>query len=311
MGSTVNYTGLGVSQIYYLETMMRKRILRDRNDGYYLTKLDPIARLIPYIMRERTDAHVYFQERISLDKVEPFLKAYRREHKVKIGFMHLMVAAMVRAMSQKPKINRFVAGNKIYARNHIAISYMIMKKMSENGSETAIKNYYKPEATLHDVVNLVNEDVSFNKNEDSANDTDGLAKLLNYMPGFVLRFAMGLIRWSDAKGILPKSILEASPFHTSMFITNLGSLGIKAAYHHIYNIGTTSLFLAFGIKEKKIVKVNGVDVVKKYIDIKIVADERIVDGYYYANTMKLAIKYLENPELLLLPPVRVVEDSEI
>lgn len=290
---------------------MRTKILKDRSDGYYLTQLDTISKLIPYIMKDRTDAHVYFEDRVSLEKIEPFIKEYRQKYHVKIGFMHIVIAAMVRVMSQKPKINRFVVGRKIFARKHISISFTMKKAMTEQANDATVKTIYDPRATLHDIVRIVNEDVAYNKVDSNENNTDVLAKILGFMPGFLISAAIGLIKWTDSIGILPKSILEASPFHTSMFITNLGSIGIKAVYHHIYNVGTTSMFLAFGIKEKEIVKVKGNDVERKYIDLKVVADERIVDGFYYAQALKQAMKYLQNPERLLEPPEKVLVDADI
>lgn len=290
---------------------MRRRMLKDRNDGRYLTKLDPISKLIPYIMNDRTDAHVYFEESIDLTKVEPFIRQYRKDYGVKIGFMHIMIAAMVRTMSQKPKINRFVAGNKLYARDHIAISYTMKKAMTEKASDAAIKNIYSPYATLHDVVAIVNEEVDKNRDMDVSNDSDILAKTITIMPGFLIKAVLGLIKMTDHLGIMPRSILHASPFHTSMYITNLGSLGIRAVYHHIYNIGTTSLFMAFGIKKHVWEGAGDKAILKKYMDIKVVADERIVDGFYFATAFKQAIKYLENPERLLLPPDQVMEDDQI
>lgn len=290
---------------------MRKRNLKDRSDGYYLTRLDAISKLMPYIMKDRTDAHVYFEDRVSLEKIEPFIKEYRQKYNVKIGFMHIVIASMVRAMSQKPKLNRFVVGQKTFARKHISISFIMKKAMTEQANDAAVKSIYDPRATIHDIVRIVNEDVDYNKIDSNENSTDVLAGILAFMPGFLISASIGLIKWMDGIGILPKSILDASPFHTSMFITNLGSIGIKAVYHHIYNVGTTSMFLAFGIKEKETVKAKGKDVERKYIDIKVVADERIVDGFYYAQSFKLAMKYLQNPERLLLPPEKVMVDSDI
>jgi len=290
---------------------MRKKILKDRSDGYYLTQLNPFSRLIPFIMPERTDAHVFFKESIDLTRVEPFLKMYRDTYKVKIGMMHLIVAAMVRTMSQKPKINRFVAGKKLYARKEVAISFSMKKAMTEKAGDAAVKISYDPKATIHDIVKIINKEVAENKAEMADNKADHMTKVIGTLPNFVISLFFVGVKWADGLGILPSFLLEASPFHTSIFMTNLGSLGIEAVYHHIYNIGTTSLFIAFGKKrlEKKITK-DG-EVVKTMMDLKVVADERIVDGFYYATAFKLFIRYLEHPERLLEPPKVVVIDSEI
>lgn len=291
---------------------MRRRILRDRNDGHYLTGLDPVSKLMPYIMKDRTDAHVYFSESIDLTKVEPFIRDYRKKYNKKIGMMHLIIAAMIRTIALKPKINRFVAGSKLYARNHISISFTMKKAMTEQASDAAVKTLYNPKTTLHDVVDIINNEVDVNRGvAEGENDTDILAFVLGIMPGFIIRFFLGLVKRMDYVGLLPRKFIDASPFHTSMYITNLGSLGLKPVYHHIYNIGTTSMFLAFGMKRKEKIIVGDREEIKTYMDLKVTADERIVDGFYYATAFKLAMKLLENPERLLLPPDQIIIDSEI
>ncbi len=290
---------------------MRRRSFKDRSDGYYLTKLDAIGKLLPYIMKERNDALVYFSERVELDKIEPFINDYRQKYGVKIGFMHILIAALVRTVAAKPKINRFIAGQKNYARKEISVSFVMKKNLTEDSRETTLKNIFDPKATIHDVVNIVNTSIDDNKSDEFDNSTDLLAKTISIMPNFIINWNMWLIRTADNLGILPKKILDASPFHTSIFITNLGSLGIKAAYHHIYNLGTVSMFLAFGIKETKLIETPEGVKKQKYIDLKVVVDERIVDGYYMAQSIKLAMKYLRNPEKLLEPPKTVCEDNEI
>ncbi len=290
---------------------MRKRKLKDRSDGYYLTKLDAISKLMPYIMKERNDALVYFSERIEMDKIEPFIAKYREEYGVKIGFMHILIAALVRTMAQKPKINRFIAGSKPYARKDISVSFVMKKTLTEQAREASIKNIYDRNCTLHDVVKIVNKSIEENKVDDFENNTDLLAKAISVMPSFLISFAIWLIKYTDGKGILPRRVIDASPFHTSMFITNLGSLGIKGVYHHIYNLGTVSLFLGFGIKEAKLIETKDGIRKQKYIDLKVVADERIVDGYYMAQSLKMVRKYLRNPERLLEPPKKIVYDDQI
>lgn len=291
---------------------MRNRILKDRSDGHYLTKLDPISRFMPYIMKERTDAHVFFEDSIDLTKIEPFIKDYRQKYGKKVGMMHLIIAAMVRTMSQKPKINRFISGGKIYARNHISISFTMKKAMTESANDAAVKNIYDPRVTLHEIVDIVNGEVDENRKDKSDNDSDALVNAFAYLPGFLIGWFIAFVKFTDRLGILPAFVLKASPFHTSMYITNLGSLGIRAVYHHIYNVGTTSMFLAFGIKRReKVVGRDGSEVLKTFMDLKVSADERIVDGFYYATAFKMAVKYLENPERLLEPPEKVIIDSEI
>ena len=288
-----------------------KRRIGDRSDGYRLRKTDPFFRLLPHIMKERSDAQVFFEDRIYLEETHKLIRNLRKQG-YKLGFLHVVVAAMVRTISQKPKINRFVRGKKTYARNEISFCLAVKKEMSEEGEETTIKIKFDPKDTLYDVVDKVNKAIDENKVVEDHNGTDILAKILASLPNFLLSFAMGLIKFLDNRRMLPKSIIELSPFHSSFWITDVGSIGIRPVYHHIYNLGTTTVFLAFGTRSKEQV-INGDNKVenRKAMDIKIVADERVVDGYYYSGAIKLAKKLMTRPELLLTPPEEVILDNEI
>ncbi|MBC7959114.1 MAG: hypothetical protein H7X94_04530 [Vallitaleaceae bacterium] len=289
----------------------RKRF-GDRYDGKYLRKADPFYKIIPYIMKTRVDSQVYFDEKIDILKTDQFIKNLRKEEHLRVGFLHIMIAAMVRTISQKPRINRFVSGRKIFARNEIAISLAIKKQMNEDAPETAVKVIFKPTDTLYDVVYKINEAINANKVVGVDNDSDKLAKLIMLCPGFIVKFIVNLLTFLDNRGKLPKIVHNLSPFHTSVFVTDLGSLGIQPIYHHIYEFGTTSLFIAFGLKNtERIMNSEGNTIEHKYINMKVVADERICDGYYFSTAFKTFIKYIEKPSSLLVAPEKVVEDHEI
>ena len=140
--------------------------------------------------------------------------------------------------------------------------------------------------------------INENKNVEKNNDTDALARTLSIIPNFVLKFAVSTIMFLDKHGILPKAIIKASPFHTSAFLTNVASLGIDAIYHHLYDFGTTGIFLAMGKKKKSYIYDDDTFKEEKCISLAFVCDERICDGYYFANSVKLFNKYLKKPELL-------------
>ncbi len=290
---------------------MRRR-LGDRKDGYKLRKADPFFRIIPHIMPERSDAQIFFEERIYLDKPHELIRQLRREgHKV--GFLHVVLASMVRVISQKPKINRFVVGKRTYARNEISVSLAIKREMSENGEETTIKVKFDPHDTIYDVIEKLNAEVDKNKQAASENNTDRFARFFALLPQFVVSGLVGFIKWLDRHNKMPKFIIELSPFHSSFFVTDLGSLGIKPVYHHIYNFGTNTIFIAFGVRSKEqIIDEDDMSVQnRKAMDLKVVADERVVDGYYFASAIKLATRIMGDPAVLLDPPDEVVLDDEI
>lgn len=288
-----------------------KRRLGDRSDGHRLRKADPFFRIIPHIMRDRNDAQVFFEERIYLENTQKLIRQLRKEG-YKVGFLHILIASMVRVISQKPKVNRFVRGKKTYARNEISISLAVKKNMAEESEETTIKVLFDPEDTIYDVCDKINVEINKNKGETEANDTDKAAKFFSILPNFVVSFLIWTIKRMDNLGILPKFLLKLSPFHSSLFITDLGSLGIKPVYHHLYNMGTTSMFISFGLRSREQVIDDDLSVLnRKAMDLKIVVDERIVDGFYFSTAIKYAFRIMKNPEVLLEKPAEVITDNEI
>ena len=286
-----------------------KRGLSDRYDGWRVRNVDAVYNVIPFIMRTRMDSQNLFEENMPLEPVEEFIRQHR-EDMPDLSFMHVLMAAMVRMIAEKPYLNRFVVWNKIYARNTIHISLMIKRKQSN--TETMIKPEFEPEDTLPDVLRKVSALVDVNIMDDARNGMDAIARFFGYIPAWIIRFAIWVLFRLDSIGWLPKGIQKASPFHCSAFLTNVGSLGIGPIYHHLYEFGTCSMFLAMGNKHKmRIVKRAGEHIDKRLIGLKFVTDERICDGQYYASAMKLLRRLLSNPSLLMEPPAKVRIDDGV
>ncbi|MGE5675282.1 MAG: 2-oxo acid dehydrogenase subunit E2 [Mycobacterium leprae] len=287
----------------------RKRRFGDRYDGRLVRGLDPFFKIMPYIMKDRVDSMNFFEDKIDITGTEAYLRAKRDAGIKNIGFLHIVIAALVRTMAVKPGINRFIAGQRIYARNEILVSLALKKEMREEGLETTVKIKFEPTDTLADVVARVNAEVGENKKAETENGTDQTAKLFTMIPGFLLKFVVWALKKLDYYGWMPKIINQVSPFHTSVFVTDLGSLGIQPVYHHLYEFGTTSVFVAFGTKqrEKTVSKDNEI-VTKEYVYFKVSTDERTVDGFYYAKALKVFKSMIQHPERLELPPEQVVED---
>ena len=287
------------------------RGLFDRYDGWRVRNVDAVFSVVPFILRTRIDSQVFFEENIPIENLEAFVRK-QRETMPELSFMHVIIAAMVRMYSQRPYLNRFIVWNKIYARNHLNLSLIIKRSLDDHGEETLVKPEFELTDTLADVVRRLSEVIADNKLEGAANSSDKLAKFMGYLPAFVMRFVVGLLRALDNIGKLPRAIHSASPWHCSMFLTNLGSLGIGPIYHHLYEFGTCSVFAAMGNKTRvHTVSDTGERQIRRFIGLKFVSDERICDGYYYAASMKLLRKYLLNPELLLTPPETVAVDDGV
>lgn len=283
---------------------VRKRSLKDRYDGRLIRSLDPFYKIIPYIMPTRLSAQVFFEEALDADVIESYIREKRAAGYKNFGFLHVLIAAIVRVLSQHPKLNRFIAGQKIYARNEILISFVIKKKLRDDASETTVKLSFKPEDTIFDVFEKVSFEVQNNKDEKVKNSVDHMTRLFMICPGFIVKFAIGFLEALDNRGLMPKVLNHLSPLHTSVFVTNVASLGIQPIYHHLYEIGTTSIFIAFGTKQR----FEGSE--GKYIPLKIVADERIADGYAFASAFKMFKSIFKHPERLDHKPEHVVFDIE-
>lgn len=283
----------------------------DRYDGWRVRKVDPVFRVIPYILRTRMDAQNFFEEKVPIDHIEAFIKKHK-EDIPDLSIMHVIMAATVRLISQRPHLNRFVVWNKIFARNHISFSIAIKRSLTDSGEETLIKPYFQPEDTLQDVVRKTREVQIANQQQGVQNSSDTISKILGKLPDWLMRVVAWAMLWTDKVGILPEFIHEASPWHCSVFLTNIGSIGVESIYHHLYEFGTCSNFLAMGKKSRyHSYNTRGELIAHKQIRLKFVLDERICDGYYYASSLRLMTKYLMNPEVLLKEPEKIVKDEGV
>ncbi len=289
----------------------RKRRLGDRKEGRKLRTLDPIKRAMPYIMPKRSDSQNFFTEKLDIAEAEKFCREQIKAGRKNFSLLHVIIAAYIRVVSQRPAINRFVSGQTIYARNNIEVLMTIKKKMTLDSEDACIKVIFEPTDTVYDVYDKFNKIVEENKGDGEGNATEDFAKILNYIPRFLLRFVIWFIKTLDYYGILPKFILDLSPFHGSMIITSLGSLGIRPIYHHIYDFGNLPVFVAYGAKQRGVKMNDEGEVVRyRYIEMKVTTDERICDGYYYASAFKMMKRIFENPSVLEYPPEQVVEDID-
>ena len=291
--------------------MKLSRKYGDRYDGYRVKNVDGPFLLIPYIMKERVDSQVYFEDDIEITAIENFIREHQEEMPG-LSLYHVVIAAVLRTISQRPYLNRFVVNSKIYARNHFCLSMMIKKGLTVSGGETLVKPELPLDGTLADVVEIFKKIVEENKVVENSNDTDDTINIIGKLPHWLCRFVVNTLMFMDRHNCMPKFINKVSPFHTGFFITNIGSIGIEPIYHHIYEFGTTSIFLAIGKKRTMVVPDSDGNIIKKrFMGIKIVGDERICDGHYYAESARLLYKYLKRPEKLLTPPEKIYVDRGI
>ena len=257
--------------------------------------ISPMSAVIPFIMVNRTGSQNFISDSVDIEKVEKYIKEKQAQGMQNISMMHVMIAAYIRLVSQRPALNRFIRGQRVWTRKNVEVSLTIKKEMSLDSPDTVVKITLPPSATLEDVYTaLNNEIVSYRANP--GGDFDDTARAFTRLPGLIFKFAVASLRFLDYFGLMPKAIAKVSPFHCSYFITSMGSLGIPPIYHHLYDFGSCPVFFSFGAK-RRAYEIDNTGLVRRrqYMDFTFVLDERICDGYYYASALKLLKNILKNP----------------
>ena len=265
-----------------------------RADGRRVKNANPMYTVAAYIMNQRNDAMNMIEEFIPVEPIQNYMRVRRGEGRP-VSHLAVVMAAYIRTVAEYPELNRFVVNKRIYARNELAVGMVVLKPGETDG--TMNKIYFELEDDVFTVQKRIDEYVAANRESGDTNSTDRLITILLKIPGLV-NFGVGVFKLMDRYGLLPKSIIKASPFHTSLVITNLASIRTNHIYHHIYNFGTTSMIIAMGnLREIPTRTKNGVEFVR-CMPLGVVMDERICTGSYYARAFAKMRKYLNDPTLL-------------
>ena len=294
-----------------MATKPYKRRFGDRPDGRKVRTLYPMSRLTGFFMPDRSGACNQIRDSFPLDEVEKYIHKKRREGLKNFGILHMFLAAYIRTVSQRPALNRFFSGQTVFARHDIEIAMTIKKEMTLEAPDSCIKVVFEPDCTAEDVYNRFNEAIEeYKKSEaDEESSFDSIVRIFNYIPRLVLKFVVHLLKTMDYFGLLPKFLLKVSPFHASLFITSMGSLGIPPIYHHLYNFGNVPVFISYGAKRAvNEVQKDGTVTRRKYMDFTVVCDERICDGYYFASALRMMRSIMDDPAQLDQKPETVIDD---
>ena len=287
----------------------RKRRHGDRRDGIWLRDLDPMHGFTPYLYPNRADNEAFIEETIDLTNMNRYIaekNAQNPEYRYK--YFQIILAAIVKTVTLKPRMNRFIAGNRVYQRTELTSAFVVKKQFNEQSEEALAFLKFSPDSTLESIrAQIYKEITTFRKENKTDNSTDGMAMLLK-LPRFVLRLVMKILFFLDYRGIVPYSLIKTDPNYSSIFINNLGSIKLNAAYHHLNNWGTNSLFVVIGKKfQAPVFDETGFQGMREMLKLGITLDERIADGYYYSRAIQLAKHLLEHPELLEKPASEPVE----
>ena len=265
-----------------------------RPDGVRVKNTTAIVSAIPYIMPKRYDAQNYITEYADMEILRRYIHEKRREG-VRIPYMALILAAYFKAYQENPKINRFIMNRRIYQRNHFCVSFVILKNRADGTpDETTVKLFFEDGDDIFSINRKIEEAVAKNQVAAHNNNTDKFANFMFSLP-VLPALVMGFVNLLDHCGLLPRRIIDVSPFHTSLFITNLASINTSAIYHHCYEFGTTGVFVCMG---KPVANYISGEYRKKLIPLSVVMDERICTGHEYALFWAALRRYLRHPELL-------------
>ena len=276
----------------------------DRFDGYWLRDEAPaLTQFTAYLMPNRTDSEAHINADFDCRPLDAFLaKKNAGRTQDKYTYFHLFLAAAVKCFVLRPRMNRFISGNRLYLRDHISVSFVVKKKFEDKAEEGLAYKRYGENDTVDTQHESIMEEIHQCRREDVLdNSTDMMTKLLR-LPRWLLHIIVNILFALDRKGKVPYDLIKADPNYSSIFMTNLGSIGMDSGYHHLNNWGTNSFFVMIGKKHLAPEwHEDGTCTVRPVISLGFTLDERIGDGYYYAGTMRLLTKILENPELLELP----------
>ena len=288
---------------------MAEKRLGDRRDATLLRNTDAMHFIMGIIYPHRADNEAYIAERVNLEPIKAYLAGKNVEGiPFKYTFFHVILTALVKTVTLRPKLNRFYANENYYQRNKITAGFVIKKEFSDGSEEAVALLEAKPDATIDTIHQEIYQRVHATRNEQKKNTTDNSMDILNKLPRCLSKAVIRFIRWLDRHGWCPDVLIGDDPNYSSVFLSNLGSIKLRSGYHHLTNWGTCSLFCVIGEKKwTPLYDTHGLVEMRETVDLGLTVDERIADGYYYSKSIRLFKYLLEHPALLEQPMNTEVE----
>ena len=287
----------------------RKKKWGDRRDGWWLRELPGMTQFTPHLYPNRADNEAYINVDIDLRPLDDYLakkNAGRTEDKY--TYFHLISAAIGKAFVLRPKMNRFIAYNRVYQRKYISVAFVVKKKFEDKSEEGLAFQYFDENSTLDGYHQELMQTIHQCRRTDVKDPSSDMMDRLVRLPRPILRLVMHTLFFLDRHGKVPQGIIATDPNYSSIFISNLGSIGLECGYHHLTNWGTCSIFCIIGEKSKRpVFHEDGTVEMREMLDLGLTIDERLADGYYYSKTIRLLKKLLETPELLETPAAQEIE----
>ena len=286
-------------------------MLWTRPDGSKVRDVSALRRFMPYLLRTRNESYVLFEQELDLTRTLRYLDLANAAgagagadggEDSSLKLFHVVLCAMARLFARRPQLNRFVTGGTLYQRRHIELSFAIKKQHTDAGGLTTTKLRFRGDETPREIADAVQAAVRFGRS-DKQSQADRETALVVRLPGPFLRLLLWLQRGLDAWNLLPASLIDPDPLYCSIFLANLGSIGLDSAYHHLFEYGTCSFFAVVGkVRPRRALDGDGAVAARETLSIKYTFDERITDGWYCARSLELFRDWVEDPLQLDEPP---------
>jgi hypothetical protein len=266
-----------------------------RSDGDPIVGLSPLRRIMPALMRNRNESAVYYEQCLDLTRALPFVEQWNRDHSVPLTVFDLIIAGCGRALYARPGLNRFVSGGRIYQRRDVVVAFAAKKSFSDDAPLATVKLPLAEGEKLDDTLWHIHEQLGAAR-RDGERGVDTEVRWLTRLPPRLLQALVRLTEWADGWNVLPDVLTDGDPMYSSIFLANLGSVGLDGAFHHLYEHGTTSLFGVVGsVKKQLTASADGTPRCFDSVSIRWTFDERIHDGFYCAASLELLRDFVENP----------------
>ena len=292
---------------------MGNRRFGDRKDGKLVRDLDGLHTIMMHLMPKRTEAEVYLSYTVDVTALKQFLEDRNAAHPDrKTTVFHCVVTGLGRVIRMRPNLNRFICGRRLYERDDITLSFVAKRRFADHAEESLMVVKVHDDTTLSSVTDKVLGDVKeLRSREQTGNDFDDLINKFGALPRPILRFVFFVLRHMSEGGRLPELFTDGDTNHTTVLLSNLGSIGCGSCYHHLNNYGTNSILLTVGVIHPELrVMADGSTEVRDVMELGFTADERIADGFYFARSLKLLDRLLQNPELLDIPMKEAIPDGD-
>jgi pyruvate/2-oxoglutarate dehydrogenase complex dihydrolipoamide acyltransferase (E2) component len=281
----------------------KRRRWGDRRDGRRV-KAPGLQTIMGYLLPKRTDCEVYLSDTIDATELVAYLEKKNAAHpEYRTTLFHCFLTAAARMVRERPMMNRFIQGFRMYERDEVSLSFVAKRRFADGADEALMVLVPKDTDALDDVSRKIVGDVrETRKSETSTGGVDAIMDALAKLPRLLLWLIVRVVRILDFWGINPKFLTEGDPNYTTVFMSNLGSIKCPAVYHHLNNYGTNSIMITIGtLRKEKMLMPDGSEELRDVVDIGATLDERIADGFYFARSLKLIRHIFANPELLDRP----------